>query len=127
MESIKEIEKQSSLLKDVYITNRSLVKDIENEQKDVITQLNGIEKELDILISDDYYVGQDEDILAFYSDPLSSVFTQTSNDYQPRIFRQQIFQKAFAIEQYADEIARELINSQKAIQQTQIQNQSGKG
>ena len=105
----------------MYVTNRSLVKDIENEQKDVITCLNGIEKELDILISNEYYVGQEEDILAFYSDPLSSVFTQKTGDYEPRIFRQQIFQKAFAIEQYADEIVKELANSQRAIEQTQAQ------
>ena len=63
------------------------------------------------------------DLSEFYANPLLTVDQQQldSNQFDKRVTRQQVFQKAFNIESAADEMTRELHDSELALERIQAQ------
>ena len=99
-----------------------MMKNLSSDQDGILSDLNKIERELDILLSNSQSGigrGGSSDLVDFYSNPLAHLRTnpggenQIDSFYEKRLTRQQIFEKAFAIEQLADEIGREVAHSER--------------
>lgn len=89
------------------------MKSINSDQDDILKTLTGIEKEIDVLIGqggDRYAFTKSSNLIDFYNDPITSVkaLEEATSPYETRVTRQQIFQKAFFIDQYTDDIQSEL-------------------
>lgn len=92
---------------------------INDDQDEILKHLTQVEKELDLLLSN--FITGASDLSEFYANPLSTSNLDLDSDslYDKRLTRQQVFQKAFQIEQAADEMSRELQSSERALDQIQ--------
>ena len=102
-----------------------MMREINSDQDEILHQLFDIEKELDILIQEGlngYSMSKSTEVLDFYNNPLYKKGSGSTGEtlfYEQRVPRQQVFQKAFMIEQYVDEISNDLNNVQRTIDLTQ--------
>jgi cupin superfamily acireductone dioxygenase involved in methionine salvage len=98
---------------EVYKTNTTIMQQVNSDQDEILNSLNSIEKELDLLLSGDVlHHKQTSQIVEFYNNPISKANSSygyaEANLYEYRASRQQVFQKAFTIEQFTEEIANDL-------------------
>lgn len=101
-----------------------MIKEINFDQDDILRQLTSVEKELDLLLEQTLDGSQSHELLDFYNRPLTGATPGGDQElmYERRLTRQQIFQKAFMVESLTDEITKELIETQRAIDLTQKHN-----
>lgn len=107
---------------EVYKQNTQMVRDISSDQEDILRTLNSIESELDQLLSGDViHHKKVSEIVDFYNNPTSKSAggSAEANFYEYRASRQQVFQKAFTIEQLTEELSQGLSEVERAIDQTQ--------
>ena len=125
METVQYIESSSKAIKETYMANTHMMRAINGDQDDILGTLAGIEKELDLLLSEggerqapSFSQGK---LVDFYNDPITSLkaLEESASPYESRVARQQIFQKAFLIDQYTDDIQAELAVVERQIDATQ--------
>lgn len=82
------------------------MQDINSDQDDILKLLGSVEGELDMLLSQELSEAPTENasVLDFYRDPIS-LSSKGGDFYEKRVSRQQVFEKAYTIEQYSQEIA----------------------
>ena len=104
------------------------MKNLSQDQDGILNDLSKIENELDTLLSNSQYGLAGTDLVNFYTNPLAHASNTTGSQhaelqmdsfYERRVTRQQVFEKAYAIEKLSDEVGRDLAQTEREMELAQ--------